>query len=273
MYGNADLTAGTPNPSWAGARHFNKIFLLGTPNEGSVMALDALLNGFSYFGGGLNLPFIQNINRFDTFTIPSGYQLLPHEGTLLAYDENLKPMKIDIYDPAEWEKYNWAIWQDDDFTKKFNQLEQKNARAFFTAALARAKQFHAALDADTNAKPPVAFYLVGADCKETPAAMLLRRDDKKNRWETRFKADGFTRTNGEKVKGEEIKPLLFALGDSVVTKRSLAGESRKNNGKPELPVTAELYQCFGHNKLVTSPEVQDKLLAFLNAAPAAIASP
>jgi pimeloyl-ACP methyl ester carboxylesterase len=74
MYGNADLPSGVPTPTWAGARHFDKVFLLGTPNEGSVSALNALLNGFSYIGGGLNLPFIQNITRFDVFTLPSGYQ-------------------------------------------------------------------------------------------------------------------------------------------------------------------------------------------------------
>lgn len=264
MYGNADLPSGAPTPTWAGARHFGKIFLLGTPNEGSVTALESLLNGFSYVGGGLNLPFIQNISRFDVFTIPSAYQLLPHDGTLVAYDENLKPMTIDVFDPAEWEKYNWAIWQDDDFAKKFTPLEQKNARAFFTAALARAKQFQAALDANSTVTRPVLMYLIGGDCKETTAAMLLLRDEKKNRWETRFKADGFTRSNGEKVKDQDIKPLIFGLGDSVVTKRSLAAETLKNNGKDVLHLTSEIFQCVGHNKLVTSPEVQDKLFAFLN---------
>ncbi len=96
--------------------------------------------------------------------------------------------------------------------------------------------------------------------------MLLFRDEKKNRWETRFKADGFTRPNGEKVKDTEIEPLLLSVGDSVVTKSSLTGENRKNGLKSAFPVTAELYQCVGHNKLVTSPEVQDKLLGFLNGA-------
>jgi pimeloyl-ACP methyl ester carboxylesterase len=267
MYGNADLDAGVPQPNWAGARHFDKIFLLGTPNEGSVMALDALLHGFSYIGGGLNLPFIQNISKFDVFTIQSGYQLLPHEGTLLVFDENLKPMHVDIYDPAEWEKYGWAIWKDDDFTKKLDVSEQKNARAFLSAVLARAKRFHMALDANTGGNSPVSFYLIGADCKETPGALLLLRDEKKNRWQTQFKADGFTRTNGEKVKDEQIKPLLLTVGDSVVTKSSLASETLKRLGRIVVPGVAELYQCVGHNKLITSPEVQDKLLAFLNAVP------
>src|SRR6185436_5951795 len=61
MYGAADLSASAPQPTWVGDKHFNKIFLLGTPNEGSIMSLNALLNGFSYVGGGLNLPFIQDI--------------------------------------------------------------------------------------------------------------------------------------------------------------------------------------------------------------------
>ena len=110
MYGNADLSPGKPKPTWAGARNFDKIFLLGTPNEGSILSLNGLLNGFSYIGGGLNLPFIQNINRFDVFTIPAIYELLPHDGTLMAYDENLKPLTIDLYDVKTWEKYGWTIW-------------------------------------------------------------------------------------------------------------------------------------------------------------------
>ncbi|MCA1589759.1 MAG: hypothetical protein LC734_05070 [Acidobacteria bacterium] len=89
MYGGSDLSAGAPRPTWAGARHIRRVFLLGTPNEGSVAAINALINGFSFVGGGLNLPFIQDINRFDVFSMPSIYQLLPHEGTLLAYDESL----------------------------------------------------------------------------------------------------------------------------------------------------------------------------------------
>lgn len=267
MYGNADLPSGAPLATWAGAKNFDKVFLLGTPNEGSIMSLDALLNGFSYVGGGLNLPFIQDVSRFDAFTIPALYQLLPHDGALLAYDENLKPVEVDLYDPAVWEKYGWAIWQDDAFTKKFDASEQKNARPFFNAALSRAKQFQAALDASSTDKSPVSFYLIGGDCKPTPAAVLLLRDEKKNGWETRFKADGFTRSNGEKVKDTEVEPILLSLGDSVVTKSSLIGENPKKGPNSSLPITAELFQCVGHNKLVTSPEVQDKLFAFLAPSP------
>lgn len=264
MYGNVDIPVGAPKPTWAGAKHFDKIFLLGTPNEGSVLSMNALLNGFSYIGGGLNLPFIQNISRFDVFTMPSTFQLLPHDNTFLAYDENLKPIAVDIYDPAVWEKYDWAIWKDDDFTKKFTPLEQRNARAYFSAVLRRAQRFQAALNANTSETVPVSFYLMGADCKETQNAVLLIRDEKKNRWETRFKADSFTKSNGEKVTGEQLKTLLFTMGDSVVPKRSLTGESVATSGKKAaLPIVSDLYQCENHNRLVTNPEIQDKLFGLL----------
>ena len=57
-----------------------------------------------------------------------------------------------------------------------------------------------------------------------------------------------------------------SLGDSVVTKRSLAGESMVAGGrKTVLPVAAEIYQCEAHNKLATNPEIQDKLFTLLHA--------
>ena len=264
MYGNADLPMGTPKPTWAGAKYFDKIFLLGTPNEGTVSAVNALLNGFSYIGGGLNLPFIQNISRFDVFTIPSIYQLLPHQGSLKAYDENLQPVAIDLYNPAEWEKYNWAIWQDDAFVKKFSPAEQRVAKAYFTAALGRAKKFQEALDANSETKIPVSFYLMGADCKETEGGLLLLRNAKKDRWETHFKADSFTRSDGAKVDATQLKTLLFAMGDGVVAKQSLSFENASAGGKKNiLPVVDSLYQCEGHSKLITNPEIQDKLLTIL----------
>lgn len=264
MYGNVDLPAGKPRPTWAGARNFNKIFLLGTPNEGSVQALESLLNGFSFVGGGLNLPFVQNLSKFDVFTIPSIYQLLPHQGTLTAYDENLKPMNIDLFNVKTWETYNWNIIDDEDFAKKFSASEQKNARAYFLTVLTRAKRFQEALGANSNEKPAVGMYILGGDCKETLDSVLLLRDEKKNRWKTIFKADSFERANKEKVTSDELKKLIYAMGDGVVTKRSLVADTLASNGKRAvLPIASSIFLCETHTKLVTSPESQDKLFALL----------
>ncbi len=263
MYGNTDLPVGKPKPTWVGAKNFDKVFLLGTPNEGSIEALDIFLNGFGLIKG-INLPFVRDISRFDIFTLPSVYQVLPHQGTLTAYDENLKPLQIDIYDEKTWESYDWSIWKDDAFSKEFNATEQANARPFFRAMLSRAKRFHEALDANTSEKTSVSMYLIGSECKETPNAMVIYRDTKKNRWKTIFKADSFVRADAVKVSSEELKKVIYAMGDGVVTKRSLGAETLKLAGNNTvLPITSEIFLCEGHSKLVTSLEVQDKLFALL----------
>lgn len=265
MYGNVDLPAGAPRPTWIGSRNFNKIFLLGTPNEGSVQALDTLLNGFSFLGGGLNLPFVQNLSKFDVFTIPSMYQLLPHKGTSVIYDENLKPLDIDFFDIKNWDKYNWSAIDDDAFVKKFDASEVKNARAYLVAVLARAKRFQEALDANTVEKTPISIYLIGAECKDTLGSAVVFQDAKKNRWKTIFKADSFERSGGgEKVTSEDLKKIIYEMGDGVVTRRSLAAtDLTQKLNKTLLPITSEISICEGHTKLVTSPEVQDKLFTLL----------
>ena len=268
MYGKADLSVSDPKPTWAGAKDFDKIFLMGTPNEGSISALNALLNGFSYVGGGLNLPFIQNISRFDVFTIPSIYQLLPHEGSVTAYDQDLQPMQIDIYDPAVWEKYQWTIWQDKDFDKKLTPLEQKNAKAYFQAVLARAKRFQLALDANTSERIPVSIYLMGADCKDTQNGFIVSFDAKKNEYKTIFRGTDLIKTNGEKIPDAEVKKIIYANGDGVVTKRSLSGETLIATGKKHVfPYVSDLYQCEDHNRLISNPGIQDKVLEVLTGSP------
>ncbi|CAN5802125.1 hypothetical protein BH20ACI4_BH20ACI4_34130 [soil metagenome] len=264
MYGDSDLPRGKASPTWAGSRNFDRVFLLGTPNEGSVTSLQAVLNGFSYIGGGLNLPFVQDVSKFDVFTIPSIYQLLPHNGTFNVYDENLQPLKIDLLDPKVWDTYDWNIINDENFKKHFSAAEVKSAKAYFVNVLARAKKFHEALDANTRQSIPVSFYLLGGDCKETPDSAIVYRDKKKNKWKTQFNGGSFERENGEKVSSEEIKKIIYTMGDGVVSKRSLAGETFVKNGrKAFLPVTSEIYLCEGHTKLITSANAQDKLFALL----------
>ena len=109
---------------------------------------------------------------------------------------------------------------------------------------------------------------MGADCKETQNAAVVVLDKKKNEWRTVFKAESFTRDNGEKVADTELKGILFAMGDGVVTKESLSGGNSPTTGlRVDLSPVSELFQCEAHNKLVTNPEIQDKLLVLLAGAP------
>lgn len=268
MYGDSDIPYGPLKPNWSGASHFNKVFLLGTPNEGSVSSLRALIEGYSYIGGGINLPFVRDISNVDVFTIPSAYQLLPHDGTVFAYDDELKPIPIDIYEPRTWTEYGWDIWNGKKFAKDFSAAEQNNAEIYFRAVLSRAKRFQEALNANTATKVPVSFYLMGGDCKETATALILRRSEKKDKWLSQFNAAPFTSSLGKAFGADSLKSVIYSVGDGTVTKTSLTASNLIANGKQNvLPLAGEIFQCETHGKLVTNPEIQDKLFVLLGAVP------
>jgi pimeloyl-ACP methyl ester carboxylesterase len=272
-YGDTDLpSAGRiPRATWAGAKSINKIFLVGTPNEGSVSALNSLINGLGLLSANrINIPFVQDLSKFDVFTIPAAYQLLPHAGTMRAFDENLKPLKIDLYNPLTWEKYGWTAYSDPNFAKEFTEAEQKQAKNYFRLVLNRAKRLEEALDANIGAKSPVSLYLLGSDCKPTLDAVVIYRDAKKNRWETLFRPESFRRSNGTKVTDEELKELFYVPGDSVVTQRSFLGAnfvkatSRGAALQNALPAKDISFVCEAHNKLTGNAKIQSDLLSVLS---------
>jgi len=267
MYGKADLTARNVRPTWKGASYFNNISLVATPNGGSLSALNSLLSGFSLFGGGkINLPFIQNLSKYDLFTIPSIYQLLPHADMVRAFDEDLKPIKIDIYNQATWEKYGWAAYGDEDFSKKSEDATQEQAKAYLKAVLLRAKMFQAALNARPTRRNPIPIYYFGSECKPTIDGMILYKSPKDNAWKTEFEADSFTKRDGTKVSKEELEKVLYSPGDGVVPKRSLIS-SLLNIGKFRNARSGTLedltVSCGEHNRLAGDAIISKSLLNVL----------
>ena len=272
-YGDTDLPGNgrIPQLTWAGAREINKIFLIGTPNEGAVSALNSLVNGLGLLSSSrLNLPFIQDLSKYDVFTIPAAYQLLPHAGTVRAFDENLKPLKIDLYNPLTWEKYGWTAYSDPGFAKEFSEAEQKQAKGYFRVVLNRAKQLQEALDANISGKSPVALYFLGSDCKPTLDAVVIYRDAKKNRWQTIFRPESLKRSDGTKISAKELEKLFYSPGDSVVTQRSFLGENFvKTKRGGALPLTAFpardiSFVCEVHNKLTGNAKIQTDMLNILS---------
>jgi pimeloyl-ACP methyl ester carboxylesterase len=255
MYGLAEPPSveAPIRPTWAGAKHFDKIFLLGTPNRGSMRSLRAFLKGFSVFGINLNLPFIQNLTAFDLFTIPSLYQLLPSGKNLKIYDENLKPMKIDIYNPQVWEDFGWSVFGEKEVPEKF-RLDALVARQYVASALKRAEQFHKALRAADLEKAPVKFYLIGSNCKQTLDAVVLYKD--KKGWKALFEEKSSQKQNGEKVPEKIVKKLLYSPGDGVVSEESFLGENDKSPTKK-----ARVYlQCEDHDRLMSNRNIQNYIL-------------
>lgn len=277
MYGSADLTAQSPRSTWKGANYFNTISLVATPNAGAATSLNSLLNGFSLFGNGkINLPFIQSLSRFDLFTIPSIYQLLPHDGRLRAFDEKLQPIKVDIYDPATWEKYGWAAYTKPEFTKKLDGATPEQGKAYFEAVLGRAKLFQAALDAKPAFKSPFPTFYLGAGCKQTIDGLILRQD-KDGAWKTDFGSPSYTRSDGVKMSSKETKKSLLSSGDGVVPKTSLlfsyTNFGKLRNSRTKAVINELTDSCDEHNRLTGNVKVDQVLLNVLNNKPIEVEQP
>ena len=293
MYGSADLPRNdaAPVPTWAGAAHINKLMMFGTPNEGAFSSFDALLNG-SPIVADRKLPLIDDLRPEDVLTNPAAFQLLPHEPFARFLDENLQPIKIDIYDPANWIKYGWGAISDPGFLAKLkdgnkSDLRRKDlkriedpkhqyyedvllahttiaqVRAFFASALARAKKFQLALDAPTK-NIPVQLYTYGGNCEPTLNAVVLLHDDKKNEWTTLVDARDIKNSSGKTIKKDEVKAAMFAVGDGRVTAQSLLPTTGEGSPMAAIfPVASSLFGCSSHFRLFLDKPIQDSFLSAL----------
>lgn len=298
MYGTADLPVEgrRPVPTWTGAKHINKLLMFGTPNEGSVDAFTALINGANIVSTR-NLPFIDDFRPEDVLTAPTSFQLMQHQTAARFLDENLKPIKVDLYNAKTWNTYGWGAVNDPKFLSKLKdapRLALRNkeikpvklakdanyddrilaettsaqVQAYFTAVLSRAKRFHLALDAPTR-RSPVEMYAYGGNCQPTLDAVVLMRDTKKERWLTITGARYIKTSAGREISSKEVKEAMYALGDGRVTRRSLLAESESSKGGTEqlvktiFPVKSSVFGCGLHTSLFLEKTIQDSFLSAL----------
>ena len=266
MYGDTELPAGNrkPVPTWSGAKYFDKIVLLGTPNEGAATSLGALVNGYAIGGLRLDLPFVQDTSKFMVFTIPSAYQLLPAPGTLRVLNDKLEPITVDLYDPKIWSKYGWNAIDDKGFGKAFTSAERKLAPAYFASALDRAKRLHQALDAAPGKSGGVTFFVLGSDCKTALDSIVVYQE--KDSWKTLFKPKAFMRADGTKVLEDDVKKVMYAPGDGIVTSRSLEATTitQATGVESILKSGPGKFICEDHNKLAGNAKIQDYIIGVLD---------
>src|SRR5215216_4246536 len=132
MYGDSDLAPEgvAPQPSWAGARFVDKIFMFGVPNSGSMEALSVLLEGYSVTEGlRRRVRLLNKLSREDVMTVPSIYQLLPHGAQARFLDRDLRPLSVDLYDPAVWRRYGWSAANDPAFRASYERGAARDEEA------------------------------------------------------------------------------------------------------------------------------------------------
>ncbi len=282
-YGDADLPSGDESPvvTWAGARHFNKIFMFGTPNEGSMDALATLLKGYSVNEGlRPRLRLFKKISREDVVTVPALFQLLPHARVARFLDENLQPLAVDLYDPAVWRRYQWSPLNEPEYRARFARglLRDENVPrpagdpavldAYLAAVLARARRFHAALDAVPDSPSPVSLYAFGGDCEETLAAPIIIRDAKTGAWQTMTTPRALRTGDGRRLTRTEVLRVMYEPGDGRVTRASLLGTGLAPTRlspvvDTPLAIAYAVFICDLHSQLQNNKTLQDNVLTLL----------
>jgi pimeloyl-ACP methyl ester carboxylesterase len=241
-YGTADVLdqEPLPPPSYAGARHVAQVILLGTPNNGSLETFRSLQEG-------VTVPGIGHVSASTVFTMPAAYQLLPHDEETVFLDAQGRPLEVSLYDPANWPRYGWSIFN------PFIQAEHGAPQQRFLAlALARAQRFHRALDAGHPAEDPVEYVVLGSDCRPTLQRAVL--EPQGPRWRTRFT-----------MEHPPLHRTLFGFGDGSVTKDSLIGShhlgiDRDALALSTLHVAYAVFVCETHVRLTQNLTFLDNLL-------------
>jgi hypothetical protein len=176
-HGAAELPAdgSLPPVTWAGAAHVNRAILIGTPNGGSAEALIQLVEGRRF------APILPRYQAAVLGTMPAIYQLLPR-ARHRAVVEGLEPevRDLDVLDPAVWERFGWGLAAGHDPVLPWllpdvpdPAARRRIAREHLRKSLARARQFHAALDRPATPPPGLDLHLFAGDAKPTAARLAV----------------------------------------------------------------------------------------------------
>ncbi|MEM6551534.1 MAG: hypothetical protein AAF750_05345 [Planctomycetota bacterium] len=172
-----------PDLNWAGAKHVRRAILVGTPNLGSIFALEDLTQGSKL---SVILP------RYAPAllgTMPGVYQLLPRQTDAVLIppkpnaNDSVLPTHfgLDPLDPAVWAEYQWGLLDPDQ--DRFLQYLMPDApdRAARLAiaqdqlakALNNARRFHQSLDRPAQRPDTLDLRLFAGDAVPTPTAARI----------------------------------------------------------------------------------------------------
>ena len=240
----------------------NKIrhaIFLGTPQLGTVKAIDRLKSGFDF-----NL---RNIPVEVQVTMPSVYQLLPHPISRWASDMTGKALQIDLFNPETWKRNKWAIYDTAVIDRIVSKAENFNKgqreitvlQQFFNHQLLRAKAFWQALSPAYEVQHE-GFIIMGGSCKETLNRLIVEQNDQSEEMTLHH---GLRREHGEV---DSQKSILFEPGDGQVSKSSLLGQVYDKTTQRTLKtikVKYPVFVCEDHLKLTENITFQDNLLHVL----------
>jgi pimeloyl-ACP methyl ester carboxylesterase len=241
-----------------GGERVRRVILLGTPNLGSVRALQVFITG-------VKLGF-KEIGTETLATMPSLYQLFPHPLNDWLVTAEGKPLERDLFDVRIWRRFQWSIFNPDvreRIRDTFDTAEEAEAHlttleAFFEKSLERARRFVWSLTIPLPENHPKLVVFGGA-CNLTPARILVEEVDGESM--VRIRPEEVT----QPVAGIDYDELLLEPGDGSVTKASLLGRntldpSVKRHKYSFFPLDHSVFLCVSHNSLTGNLNFQDNLL-------------
>jgi pimeloyl-ACP methyl ester carboxylesterase len=262
-YGTVDALQGDGDfpINMRGAEKIGTVVLLGTPNLGSVNALQSLLLGHKV---GL-----RRIEPEVLATMPSVFELLPHPLTDWSVDPGGRDLNLDLYDVATWKHMQWSVFDPaviGRVTAGFKgpggaDAYMRALQAYFARNLERARRFIWSVTFEEPSSP-VKFVVFGGDCVLTPARIVIEPQA------GRSLARLFPQDVQRKVPGVDYGRLMLEPGDGEVTKPSLLAREALNPVAPRnealfFPLAYAFFLCENHERLTGNINFQDNLLNVL----------
>ncbi|MEL7088490.1 MAG: hypothetical protein AAGL98_08645, partial [Planctomycetota bacterium] len=160
---------GDREPTWDGAKYIEHVMLVGTPNAGSLNAIDKLTSGLK---ANVVMP---GYDPAILGTMPSVYQLLPRGRHKSIIDAQTEEPITDLLEPETWVRHKWGLANPDadPMLKKLlpdaSSAAERRAIALdhLAKCLAEAKQFHRAIDRPADSPDGVILQLFAGDGMQT----------------------------------------------------------------------------------------------------------
>ena len=265
QYGTTDVLDGNEFPAnFAGAAKVRTAVLLGTPNLGSVSALQSFLLGHRVG--------FQRIPTESLATMPSLYQLLPHPINNWIIDIDGKPLESDLFFAGTWIAHQWSVFNPKTIARiQSHQADAASGSAYmatlqnyFNKHLERARRFVWSLSFNQTQQAPVKLVVFGGDCKLTPARVVIEGEYGSSDAKVRL----FPNDIQHRVPGLDYSRLMLEPGDGEVTKASLLARQSldptvSRSDDVFFPLAYSFLLCEDHEHLMRNINIQDNLLNVL----------
>ena len=244
-----------------GSSRVRKVVLLGTPNLGSVSAIQGFLQGYKV---GL-----RSVPTEVLMTMPSAYQLFPHPINDSIITANGSVLDRDLFDTKIWQAFQWSIFNPgvrQKILRRFNDPDAGEKHLallarYFNKYIERARRFVWSLTvpgADTS----IRYVVFGGDCELTPKRLLVEE----------VNGESILRLNPEKIKNRvstvDYEKLMLEPGDGRVTRASLFARTSLDPTKQRHKYSAfnmdhSILLCESHENLTGNISFQNNLLNIL----------